>query len=167
MLEKIQSRVGLLELRLYLSPLVTGHFSCSEWAHTHSCLSLPVPHLFVLGWEVLFWRFNFFSFLCKVKFTVWPFSPPQAQPEIIQTCLAFQFVWPVVQNNCRFCRWTDATCTDVSCKITFFFPPFSPFNLFLYFNSLTVLQKAFCQCNCVKSTAESTLGVAAVGLQVH
>lgn len=48
------------------SPLVTGHFSCSEWDHTHSCLSLPVPHLFIcfgVGKVIFvlilsFWRLN-------------------------------------------------------------------------------------------------------------
>lgn len=48
--------VGLLDPRLTFSPLVTGHFSCSEWDHSH--MSVTVFHLY-LFWEgkVVVWFF--------------------------------------------------------------------------------------------------------------
>lgn len=60
--------VGLLDPRLTFSPLVTGHFSCSEWDHSYT--SVTVFHLY-LFWEgkvvflfvfvfylMFYWRFG-------------------------------------------------------------------------------------------------------------
>lgn len=60
--------VGLLDLRLTFSPLVTGHFSCSEWDHSH--MSVTVFHLY-LFWEgkvvVIFFGF----FYCFIESLDW------------------------------------------------------------------------------------------------
>lgn len=59
--------VGLLDLRLTFSPLVTGHFSCSEWDHSHVCHC--VSPLFVLGGKK--WWLVFFLFFFNVLLKVW------------------------------------------------------------------------------------------------
>lgn len=63
-------------------PLVTGHLSCSEWDHTHSCLSLPVPHLFICVGVGRLWLNCFMSSFSRCTTGFFPPSP-QAFPGVL------------------------------------------------------------------------------------